>query len=450
MARDPFNIFIARHEEDAAIAERLRKQIEGGLRNMEHVNLRGPQDAVAGVSDTAFIQHELQQAKFIVLVISVDFINKSENYWELACQLHLDPKSKVRILPILARHCIYTALGLDQMVDTPLFNQDKPLVSWGADDTPYFKFATKLIELINEREKKQTLKARTPREQKKFAQLLSRLNYTEQPNQFLETQVLSQSKFTSNKAFAYLIKGKYGYGQDWLYHILRQKTKDSEIWEEFEDIEDVTYHEIPMSFSSLTLKTNPSIIWTSLGKTLRISSFASSAEVVDHICNKLAKTQIVVFRFENFGELNEEMSRDFMTNFWKAMVKGANAPSDDKARFPIFMFLIDQNHINPVCSSTFLPSNSSHWEPHCGVLLKELDKLSPAVVHKWFYDNRIKINKFDQDLFQIISQPEQLESLIKTILENTEEGIPEMVLGKVSEQFNFRFLEILDQLAENE
>ncbi len=452
MARDPINIFIIKDASDEAYANRLHDHIFAGKSSLDHVHIL-PMEPAGGDEKSVFYENQLKKAHFVVLVVSVKVLVKYEEEarWKIASQLHKDAQTKTRVIPILARNCQYEEWLEEEFPMAEMFAYNKqPLFFYKEDDLPYQEYSQMLFELINKTEKNQAPKERSAKEKKQFAGLLSQLNYSEQPVQFQEAQLLSKQNFKSNKTFAYLIKGEEGFGQNWLYNILRQKAKDPNVWGELEDLEDIPYEEIPLSFGSVAIKTNPEAIWRSLGKTLRISSMASAEQVVDDLCNTRAKTRIIVLRFEDFGTWTEEMGRQFMEVFWKTLVEGAANPSDNKTRYPIFMFLIDNTKAHPTCPITFLSGSSTTWNPEKGIILKELDNLSFDVVQSWLRNNRINFTSFDPKLILTLSNSDKLNNFTSEILADTEDGKPDIVLEKVSQKFNFNFFDIQDQLAENE
>ncbi len=451
MARDPINIFIFKDASDEDYANRLFEHIFAGKSSLDHVHIL-PMEPTGGEEVPLFFETQLKKAHFIVLLVSIKVLFKYElePRWKLASQLHKDGNSKTRVIPILARHCDYQDWLAKEFPLSEIFILNKQPLSKHNDALPYQKYSQLLFELINKTEKDQAPKERSAKEKKQFAGLLSQLNYTEQPVQFQEAQLLSKQNFKSNKTFAYLIKGEEGFGQNWLYSILRQKAKDPIVWGELEDIDDIPYEEIPLSFGSVAMKTNPDAIWRSLGKTLKISNNARAEQVVDDLCNTRAKNRILVLRFEDFGTWTEEMGRQFMEVFWKTIVEGAANPSDSKIRYPIFMFLIDHSKAYGTCPITFLSGSSTTWNPEKGITLEELDSLSFEVVEKWLRDHRIAFTQFDPKLISTLSNKEKLKDYTTELLKDSEDGKPDIVLENVSQKFNFNFFDIQEQLAENE
>ena len=455
MASNSFNIFIAWHQEDEHLGLELKKQLRSTFINMSKVKVLDNVDVLGGDDRLETIDTLLRQSSLCLMLLSPDFIDEAKEYWKPACSFHLDPGMGFQILPVFARFCDYQGFidlnNLGQQV-VLLTDKGKPLNSnaWQSAEEPYFYISEAVKAVVRTEQKNLRRKQRSPKEQKAFAELLTSLNFSDQPKEFLGAQIISSNKYQSDKAFGYLIKGKYQHGQDWLYQLLNKKLKSGKSFEGIENVEDLTFYPIPISFGSLAAQSNPARIWTDLGKTLKIGSNANADQVIEMVCNKLATTHIVIFKIDEFGLVTEEMSQNLTQNFWSKIVEAARIKEGAAKRFPIFLFLIDHEGNPQICPETYISFKSESWKPKKPVALSEIKALSTNDLEKWFTDKEVEVNSISNDIYMKILSPEKKAKLIKDLLADTEEGKPELVLSKVCEAFQFNFAEIKDQLAENE
>jgi tetratricopeptide (TPR) repeat protein len=140
----PIDIFIAYAKEDEAIVTELKSHLSPLERN-QSAKVWYDGMVVAGEEWQSTTKNALQNAKIILLIISADFIASDECYNDsLKPAIDLHNAGKCRVIPILARPCLWQESPFAKL--HPLPQNQNPIMSssWKNQEEPYSQIADSL------------------------------------------------------------------------------------------------------------------------------------------------------------------------------------------------------------------------------------------------------------------------------------------------------------------
>jgi hypothetical protein len=240
---------------------------------------------------------------------------------------------------------------------------------------------------------------------------LLNLDYVEQETHFL--QIVSKKKLG-----AYLIHGKYGYGQLWLLYRLIENTPSR------------TTASPIFKFSLLSPVRSSSFedLWLEMCNELKLKCKPTPDNIAKAICTRW-KNETVFLIFKDVDQMPEDYLNHFLEFFWQRlaiMAETCQRKHPKTHNFRLLMFLVDRgDRADDWKTISFAQATQAldNWQPQTPIKLPKIELISQLHLLDWLD------NKCCKEL------PSQLTiSRAKTaqnILRNTKNGIPEQVMMRI-------------------
>lgn len=168
MQQETVNVFIAYAREDAAIKERLKKNLKAIFRNNQEDSLWDDGEINAGDDWQKAIRKALEQADIFLLLLSPDFIASDFCYeTEMQKALEKHKKEEATVIPLLIRSCLWQNTPLK---DLQILPEDSKAIHRSNEqhilDDLYLQITEKLHHISN-----------TVKEQKRIKKLKEQFNH---------------------------------------------------------------------------------------------------------------------------------------------------------------------------------------------------------------------------------------------------------------------------------
>lgn len=236
---------------------------------------------------------------------------------------------------------------------------------------------------------------------------LLRLNYRDQVTFF--------KRDIPKKISAYLIHGDEDCGQKWLLNRLIKLI----------NLQDNSRIDkaITVKMSRKTRATYIQALWRELAGRVGLSSQSSQVEIIGKF-SKLCQTQNVVLIFDRVETMPRGYLNKFIGDFWQPLVEKVSASPPNSQNYRLLMFLIDSKGSLQESEFNFAEQPDSNWQPHIPIKLPRIAKIVEKDLESWI-DNAV--NELPTKLTI------QREEIVRNILENSEDGLPQLVLERICE-----------------
>lgn len=225
---------------------------------------------------------------------------------------------------------------------------------------------------------------------------LSKLNYTLQRWRF-------KSTVNKQNVAAILIDGQDKYGQQWLLNLFLK---------EYESSINVT----SIDLRRLGLGKSIADLCQEIGRKAEVA--ASTPEQLAPVLCRWWETQHTILIFHSVERAGEQYLRELLTNFWAPIAAHACAPGRHTGKHKLLLFLVDKKGVT---SRWNLPSAQSPAD--AAALLRRLPpitRFSADDLNSWIGTSILELPDDFSDLADV-----------STILENTDDGVPESVLEEI-------------------
>lgn len=211
---------------------------------------------------------------------------------------------------------------------------------------------------------------------------------------------------------AILIYGSPDYGQRWLLNRL-------------------VNHHLPKSITSKYIKldlaakarhSGTKALWSSLASWVSLNRKTPPKDIIKHIC-QLWETQNVILVFDNAQALTKELFNELMQSFWLILVAQIHE-SSRQSDYKLLLFLVDHAGCVGEWSPPFVEKIDTTWEPRLPVRSPKLSEFSGDDLFDWL--------EIESD--ELPPEFRNEEAIVEEILEESEDGIPELVLQEICER----------------
>ncbi len=229
---------------------------------------------------------------------------------------------------------------------------------------------------------------------------LLRLNFTNQVSlfrHFVET----------HRVGSCLIHGEPEYGQRWLLNRLLQLVPNGR-----------SAKVIQFGLSRRSRASYIESLWRELGGRLGLAGQHSPQKIAEAVC-KSWQTQTVILVFQNVDQMPQEYMNQFICKFWLPLVHLSGKCSSRSGNYRLLLFLVDYSGCVEQWKIDCVEAINSNWKPQILVKLPRLNRLSDRDLVIWMETG---INDLPVKLTS------QLERTVQLILENSDNGLPELVL----------------------
>jgi hypothetical protein len=229
---------------------------------------------------------------------------------------------------------------------------------------------------------------------------LLRLNFTNQVSlfrHFVETHEVGSC----------LIHGEPEYGQRWLLNRLLQLIPHGR-----------SAKVIQVDLSRRSRARYIDSLWRELGGRVGLPGQYPPQKIAEALC-KWWQTQTVILVFQNVDQMPEEYMSQFLCEFWFPLVDISYKCSPRPGSYRLLMFLVDYSGCVEQWKMDCVETLDSTWKPQRLVKLPRLNRLSNRDLVIWMETG---INDLPVKLTT------QLDRTVESILENSDRGLPELVL----------------------
>ena len=244
-------------------------------------------------------------------------------------------------------------------------------------------------------------------ESKQVYQLLLKLGYRQQVRQF-------KSLIRTHSIAAILIHGLPQSGQQWLLNRL--------ISQHIPKI--MTTRPIRMQFDSRVRKNDSHALWRELGRLLGLSK-PEPDEIIRRVYKRW-KTQNILIVIHDIDLLPKPREKilELIENFWTPLVKKAHKNVKGKSDYKLLMFFVDYQGKIGDLYLPFVEKLDSRWNPEWPFLSQKIEDFSEDELRDWV----------ERENDGLPSDFKDEEVIIQEILDNSEDGIPELVLQEICER----------------
>lgn len=247
--------------------------------------------------------------------------------------------------------------------------------------------------------------------------VLMRLGYRQQVRQF--TRLIRQHAIA-----ALLIHGEPLYGQQWLLNRL-------------------VNHHLPNSLTGKVIKVNlkrrgrrsdVSALWRELARYVGLKGQPDPSEIVERIY-RWWETQNVLLVFHDVDFLPPSSFEALLQDFWLPLAGQARKASALDSDYRLLMFLIDYKGQVGNWDTPFVEKIDSSWSPQLPVRSPRLEEFSDDELQDWITD----------EFAELPLEFKNEERIVEQILENSDDGIPELVLQEICDRCGCDWYEELER-----
>ncbi|NJM73476.1 MAG: hypothetical protein HC862_27010 [Scytonema sp. RU_4_4] len=236
---------------------------------------------------------------------------------------------------------------------------------------------------------------------------LLKLGYREQVRSFL--------KFLKAQSIgAFLIHGLLDYGQRWLLNRL------------------VTQHirfgtmgkMVRIELDRIGRRRDISCLWRELGGRVGLGRQHSPTEIAERVFHWW-KTQNVILVFHDVDCMPEGYLQELLDEFWLPLASQAREVVS-QTKYQLLMFLVDYEGCVGCQDTMFVEQVEPTWEPRVPIKLPIINPFCDRTLTDWLETVETEFNTLP--LVEVIYQ---IEDLVKEILENSENGVPELAFSEI-------------------
>ncbi|NMG07713.1 hypothetical protein [Brasilonema sp. UFV-L1] len=236
---------------------------------------------------------------------------------------------------------------------------------------------------------------------------LLKLGYREQVRSFL--------KFLKAQSIgAFLIHGLLDYGQRWLLNRL------------------VTQHirfgtmgkMVRIELDRIGRRRDISALWRELAGCVGLGRQHSRTEITERVF-QWWKTQNVILVFHYVDCMPEGYLQELLRDFWLPLATQAREVVS-QTKFQLLMFLVDYEGCVGCQDTMFVEQVEPTWEPRVPIKLPTINPFCDRTLTDWM--EMVETEFHTLPLVEVIYQ---MEDLVKEILENSDNGVPELAFSEI-------------------
>lgn len=241
-------------------------------------------------------------------------------------------------------------------------------------------------------------------------QALLKLGYRE--------QVLLFKKFLKGQAIAtFLVHGSPDYGQRWLLNrLITQHIRHG-----------TTDKLVRIQLNRIGRRRNISALWRELGGRVgKVGKQPIPSEIVEQVY-KWWQTQNVILVFHDVDCMPQEYLQQLIQEFWLPLATQARKVVSSKPKYQLMMFLVDYIGDIGTKNTLFVEKLEPNWEPRIPIKLPPIIPFGDRTLNDWMETIEIEFDTLP--LVEAINNTE--DEIIREILENSENGVPELVMSEI-------------------
>jgi hypothetical protein len=406
----------SQNREDEELRNELERHlgllIQEGFINVWHRGKLNP-----GVEDNLEVETHLNKAHIILLLISANFIASHSCYHlELKRAMERHAAGQARVIPVILHAVDLEIAEFTKLQILPM--NKKPLTSWQKLDEALSHVAENIRKIVEEIAKSNQAQVSVEEivDKTYLYNTLVRLDYREQ------VRVFQQFKNEKRQIGLFFIHGAPSYGQSWLLNRLVRQLPYNSVISSFK-----------FSFERKACGRSLKDLWSELAKWvgLQYPSFPMDLQLQQEIVkrvHRLWQTHTVILILSKLHEIDEQYVNNFMQAFWQPLSEMARNTQSQYPKHYLLAFLVDNTNCLDNWSIPAAKQLDQTWEPAIPIKLDKLSPFSFDVLENWIG-------------YEVDTLPSSLTA--QSILANSENGIPELVLEHVCELFGYDWLELV-------
>ncbi|MBW4631752.1 MAG: hypothetical protein KME30_07565 [Iphinoe sp. HA4291-MV1] len=235
---------------------------------------------------------------------------------------------------------------------------------------------------------------------------LLKLGYRDQVRSFL--------KFLKAQSIgAFLIHGLLDHGQRWLLNrLITQHIRFGTMGKM-----------VRIELDRIGRRRDISALWRELGGCVGLGRQHSSTEIAERVFHWW-KTQNVILVFHDVDCMPAEYLQELLDEFWLPLASQVREISQTK--YQLLMFLVDYEGCVGCQDTMFVEQVEPTWEPRVPIKLPTIDPFCDRTLTDW-----IEMVETEFDTLPLVEVIYQIEDLVKEILENSDNGVPELAFSEI-------------------
>ncbi|BAY49128.1 hypothetical protein SAMD00079811_67570 [Scytonema sp. HK-05] len=236
---------------------------------------------------------------------------------------------------------------------------------------------------------------------------LLKLGYREQVRSFLRF-------LKAQSIAAFLIHGLLDHGQRWLLNrLVTQHIRFSTMGKM-----------VRIELDRIGRRRDISALWRELGGRVGLGRQHSSTEIAERVF-QWWKTQNVILVFHDVDCMPQGYLQELLHEFWLPLASQAREVVS-QTKYQLLMFLVDYEGCVGCQDTMFVEQLEPTWEPKIPIKLPTITPFCDRTLTDWIETVETEFNTLP--LVEVIYQ---IEDLVKEILENSDNGVPELAFSEI-------------------
>jgi hypothetical protein len=318
-------------------------------------------------------------------------------------------------------------LELIELLDEKIFNLEKAKII-EANPLVLFQLRKAIEEAETERQvlKQQIESLNCSTSSQNLYLALLKLGYKD--------QILAFRRFVRSQSIgAFLIHGCPDYGQRWLLNRLVTQ-----------HIDDGTSSKVlPIELHRIGRRIDISTLWRELGGRCGLRRQSTVADIKEEIVERVYQwwqTQNVVLIFHDVDCMPENYLQQLIQEFWLKLATQARETASPTRKYRLLMFLVDYEGCVGTRETLFVERIEPNWEGKIPVKLPVINPFCEDELNDWL--DMVEMEFDELPLTEIISQK---DDLVQKILENSDNGIPELTFSEICDRCECNWYEAKDR-----
>lgn len=209
---------------------------------------------------------------------------------------------------------------------------------------------------------------------------------------------------------AFLIHGEPEHGQYWLLRRLVLNVIGS-----------IAGKKVVVDLDCMVRSRSIDALWREIARSVGLGRQASPSEIVDRVF-QCWQTQNIFLVFNNIDFMPSDYLPELLQNLWLPLVSKTLSLDSTAIASKMLMFMVDKSGSVDAWNMKFAEQPSSDWNSSIPVKLPIIRRFSEDVLIDWI----------DHEYTKLPTQlTDDMDSSIKTILEKSDDGIPEWALQEI-------------------
>ncbi|WP_414570819.1 hypothetical protein [Nostoc sp. CCY 9925] len=245
-------------------------------------------------------------------------------------------------------------------------------------------------------------------------------------------QILALKKFLRSQSIgAFLIHGCPDYGQRWLLNRLVTQHIDSGTTNKTLPL--------PVELHRIGRRTDISTLWRELGGRFHLHRQNTPLEIIDRVY-QCWQTQNVVLIFHDVDCMPENYLQTLIHEFWLPLATQARETASSTQKYRLLMFLIDYEGCVGTRETLFVERIEPNWEAKIPIKLPVINQFRQPELNEWL--DTVEMEFDELPLTEVISQK---DDLVQEILDNSDNGIPELTFSEICDRCKCNWYEVKDR-----